>query len=68
MKYKMLINMCLMFIFVVRGECGIFTNVYIYTYNFLMDNQKVERVVTLEKRHNKVKIVPRMSSGKILAW
>lgn len=39
-----------------------------YIYNFLMDHQKVERVVTLEKRHNKVKIVPRMSSGKILAW
>ena len=36
MKYKMQIHIYVMFVFVVRGECGIFINVYMY--NFLKDN------------------------------
>ena len=28
-----------------------------HIYNFLKDNQKIERVIALEKRHNKAKIM-----------
>ena len=81
MKHKMPINMYIMFIFVVRGEenmlyqqicmhACIYMCVYIYIcmYNFLKNNQKVEKVIALEKRHSKAKIMSIMSSGKILAW
>ena len=74
MKHKILINMYIMFIFMVRGEYGISTNlyacmcIYIYIYSFLKDKQKVERVIAFEKRHNKAKIMSIMSLGKILDW